>query len=160
MRETWGFAPCSEMCENACDTKAPDCYMGKEGCFVYKANYGKTEDDSFPPSMFKWRPSIHMPKEAARAWLKVTDVRVERLQNITNEQILKEGANTEAIKHYIKQMPQKSEDWIHVAHVIEFQQLWDSTIEKADIDKYGWEADPWVWVIEFERCEKPKGEKT
>ena len=150
VRETWSFEPCSGKCENACNTDAPDFYMGKEGCFVYKADYGKTEDDSFPPSMFKWRSSIHMPKEAARVWLKVTDVRVERLQGINeggarkegfdNDICLWDGAGKSAAKH--------------------FADLWDSTIKKADIDKYGWEANPWVWVIEFERCEKPKGEET
>ena len=101
-----------------------------------------------------WRPSIYMPKEAARIWLKVIDVRVERLKDITDEQILKEGANPEAIEHYIKQMP--AEEWGHAAHVIEFKHLWDSTVKKADLDRYGWDANPWVWVIEFERCEKPE----
>ena len=103
-----------------------------------------------------WKPSIHMPKEAARIWLKVTDVRVERLQDITTEQILREGSNTEAIRHYIKQMLDQTDEWIDAAHKVEFQQLWDSTIKKSDIDRYGWEANPWVWVIEFERCEKPE----
>ncbi len=104
-----------------------------------------------------FHPSIHMPKKAARIWLKVTDVKVELLQDITNEQILKEGANPEAIEHYIKQMPEESEEWIHLAHVIEFKHLWDSNIKKADLDRYGCDANPWVWVIEFERCEKPEG---
>ena len=40
--------------------------IDKEGDYVYRTNYGTTEDDSFPPTMFKWKPSIHMPKEAAR----------------------------------------------------------------------------------------------
>lgn len=93
----------------------------------------------------KWKPSIHMPKEAARIWLKVTDVRVERLQEITSEQICREGVEVE---------------YPHVLNGEEkryaFSRLWDSTIKKSDLDRYGWNASPWVWVIEFERCEKPE----
>lgn len=105
-----------------------------------------------------WRPSIHMPKKAARIWLRVTDVRVERLQDITNEQILKEGANRDAINRFIKQMPEESEEYIRASYMVEWSWLWDSTIKKADIEHYGYDANPWVWVIEFERCEKPEKE--
>lgn len=94
----------------------------------------------------KWKPSIYMPKEAARIWLKVTDVRVERLQEITSEQICREGVEVE---------------YPHVLNGEEkryaFSTLWNNTIKKSDIDRYGWDANPWVWVIEFERCEKPEG---
>lgn len=38
----------------------------------------------------------------------------------------------------------------------QFAWLWESTIKKSDLDRYGWDANPWVWVIEFERCEKPE----
>lgn len=93
-----------------------------------------------------WHPSIHMPKEAARIWLKVTDVRVERLRDITPEQIGREGVEVE---------------YPHVLNGEEkryaFSTLWNSTIKKSDLDSYGWNANPWVWVIEFERCEKPEG---
>lgn len=94
----------------------------------------------------KWKPSIHMPKEAARIWLKVTDVRVERLQDMTSEQISREGVEVE---------------YPHVLNGEEkryaFSTLWNSTIKKSDIDRYGWDANPYVWVISFERCEKPEG---
>lgn len=93
----------------------------------------------------KWKPSIHMPKEAARIWLKVTNVRVERLQEITSEQIGREGVEVE---------------YPHVLNGEEkryaFSTLWNSTVKKSDLDRYGWNANPWVWVIEFERCEKPE----
>lgn len=94
----------------------------------------------------KWKPSIYMPKEAARIWLKVTNVRVERLQDITSEQISREGVEVE---------------YPHVLNGEEkryaFSTLWNSTIKKSSLDRYGWDANPWVWVIEFERCEKPEG---
>lgn len=94
----------------------------------------------------RWHPSIHMPKEAARIWLKVTDVRVERLQNIDGKGCVKEGIEEEPLKHV-------GEDFVKGM----FHDLWDSTIKKSDIDRYGWDVNPYVWVIEFERCEKPKG---
>jgi hypothetical protein len=100
----------------------------------------------------KWKPSIHMPKEAARIWLKVTDVRVERLQEITRLSVQKEGIEVDP-----KECAGKF-DFITELFLL-FQKLWDSTIKKSDLDSYGWDANPYVWVIEFERCEKPKEEK-
>lgn len=94
----------------------------------------------------KWKPSIHMPKEAARIWLKVTDVRVERLQEIDGKEILEEGVNS--LVHpdaFYFDMNQREL----------FERVWNSTIKKSDLDRYGWNANPWVWVIKFERCEKP-----
>lgn len=98
----------------------------------------KADDNDFLKNCTTWRTSIHMPKEAARIWLKVTDVRVERLQEITDEQAEKEGCC----------------DYTSTSNG--FCHLWDSTIKKSDLDCYGWNANPWVWVIEFERCEKPE----
>ena len=90
----------------------------------------------------KWHPSIHMPKGAARIWLKVIDVRIERLQDITETQAQAEGCNSGLLTGPCTARGQ-------------FENLWNSTIKKPDADKYGWSANPWVWVIEFERCEKP-----
>lgn len=107
----------------------------------------------------KWKPSIHMPKEAARIWLKVTDVRVERLQSITIEGAIREGAEGEKCPHTnvgaFGCTDCMDTGWIEPPQV-EFMQIWNSTIKKSDIDRYGWDANPWVWVIEFERCEKPE----
>lgn len=96
---------------------------------------------------YSWakRPSIHMPKEAARIWLKVTDVRVERLQEITAESALTEGADK-----CIHANGTLNEDQT----ITSFIGIWNSTIKKSDLDRYGWDANPYVWVIEFERCEK------
>ena len=102
----------------------------------------------------RWRPSIHMPKEAARIWLKVTDVRVERLLRITEEQAIKEGFEPGSCQHEGAVWGQEDGDeWTAKTAFIA---LWDSTIPKKDLDTYGWYANPWVWVIEFERCEKPQ----
>ena len=94
----------------------------------------------------KWKPSIHTPKEAARIWLKVTDVRVERSQEITIDGIRNEGISSMAVHAGDMEIALK-----------EWKNLWNSTIKKTDLDSYGWDANPWVWVIEFERCEKPEG---
>lgn len=94
----------------------------------------------------KWKHSIHMPKEAARIWLKVTDVRVERSQEITIDGIRNEGISSMAVHAGDMEIALK-----------EWKNLWNSTIKKTDLDSYGWDANPWVWVIEFERCEKPEG---
>jgi len=122
-----------------------------------KKIYGYKTDENNPnnPSEFyetKWHPSIHMPKEAARIFLKVTDIRVERLQDITEEQAIKEG-----IQHFDTKPDEtfgltKKEVWFENPMYC-FKWLWNSTIKKQDIDKYGWNANPWVWVIEFERVE-------
>lgn len=91
-----------------------------------------------------WHPSIHMPKEAARIWIKVTNVRVERLQEMWASDVPKEGI-------YFNK-PTTADEML-----MAFVKLWNSTIKKSDLDRYGWDANPYVWVIEFERCEKPEG---
>ena len=92
----------------------------------------------------RWHPSIHMPKKATRIWIKCTDVRVERLQEITEIGATKEGCVYDV--EYALGNTAKGH----------FKKLWDSTIKKSALDTYGWNASPWVWVIEFERCEKPE----
>jgi hypothetical protein len=117
----------------------------------YEEYYFKTRRSGIAPYGLKWRPSIHMPKEVARIWLKVTDVRVERLQDITDEQAIAEGANYKNGKNV------GIEEKMKRTAIDRFAEIWDSTVKKSDLDHYGWEANPWAWVIEFERCEKPKG---
>ena len=127
VRETWGH-PIS---------------LNSDKQYVFRAD--KISESGFKNDSHIWHPSIHMPKEAARIWLKVTDVRVERLQEIASEQISREGVEVE---------------YPHVLNGEEkryaFSTLWNSTIKKTDLDRYGWDANPFVWVIEFERCEKPE----
>lgn len=124
--------------------KGESCHLAE--FYGYKASIANSEDAHEP-----WKPSIHMPKEAARIFLKVTDVRVERLQNITEEQATREGC--QAGFHEYKGAIWGQEDTDEWTAVEAFGDLWNSTIKKADLDEYGWEANPWVWVIEFERVE-------
>ena len=120
------------------------------GCYWHKAGFT-------PQSIeyVKWKPSIHMPKDAARIFLMVKSVRVERLQDICGRgtpqdhvtNIAREGIQLQAVmENYQKQID-------------DFKQLWNSTIKKTELEQFGWDANPYVWVIEFERCEKPGGKE-
>ena len=86
---------------------------------------------------FKWKPSIHMPKIFSRLKLEITKIRVERLQDIKTEDIIAEGLSTNLREHeacvYLKNK------WIN---------LWEPLNKKRG---YGWDNNPWVWVIEFKR---------
>lgn len=121
VRETWAKIPGAS----------------SKGGFTYKYR-GSAEGDYWDTVKgFKWRPSIHMPKEAARIWLKVTDVRAERLKDIFNDppgkdnQVVREG----------------------FSYGCDFIAGWDETISKKDLKMYGYDANPWVWVIEFKKTE-------
>ena len=103
----------------------------------------KADDNDFH---CQWRPSIHMPKEAARIFLRVTKVRAERLQEITDDDLAKDFDLCEYA------IPAVGSE--HIARIV-----WDSTIKKSDLGKYGWDANPWVWVIEFERISKEEALK-
>ena len=113
----------------------------------------KEEGITLKAEDYKWKPSLHMPKEAARIFLKVNDVRVERLQDITEEQVLAEGTYPSNCRECTGKMGCDLCPDEGYYEIDAFQYLWNSTIKKADLDKYGWEASPWVWVIEFERVE-------
>ncbi|MBQ8107078.1 MAG: hypothetical protein IJ127_29920 [Afipia sp.] len=112
----------------------------KDGCWVNDAASpgGKRWLATKAPD--KWRPSIHMPREAARIFLRVTDVRVERLQEMRAEDSLREGVKLHLEGCLNGEAPLKP-----------FADLWDSTIKSADRGRYGWYANPWVWVVEFKR---------
>ena len=105
--------------------------------------------DSLTDYTGTWHPSIHMPKSAARIFLKVTDVRAERLQDITVDGCKAEGIYDD----YKTTSGEYHKALVEKAYPIVFSELWNSTIKKQDLDKYGWNANPWVWVYEFERVE-------
>lgn len=120
VRETWGH-PIS---------------LNSDKQYVFRAD--KIAESGFKNDSHIWHPSIHMPKKAARIWLNVTNVRVERLQDMTDDDAEAEGC------------------FDYTSTALGFPDVWDSTIKKSNLDSYGWDANPWVWVIELERCEKPK----
>lgn len=105
----------------------------------------------------KWKPSIHMPKKATRIWLKVMNVRVERLQEITDEQAKREGIQYDECPTGFTWKQETDMHNCYTTPIGAMQALWNSTIKKSDLDQHGWDVNPWVWVIEFERCEKPEG---
>ncbi len=131
VRETWApftdYAPCGRIINT----------------YAYKADDEKYfHGISMNVPVTGWHPSIHMPKEAARIFLHVTDVSVERLRDMTVQDSLDEG-----VKLYLSGI-------LDGESVFEpFRRIWDSTIKKIDLPRYGWDANPWVWVIKFERLE-------
>lgn len=130
----------------------------EDGTYIYRADDKLADLPTFnESSKLIYHPSIYMPKEAARIWLKVTDVRVGRLQEMKPVDVIKEGAYPDCwdcLNTYGESGSQCSQcDEV----MMEWEKLWNSTIKKSDLDRYGWDANPWVWVIEFERREKPEG---
>lgn len=106
-----------------------------------------------------WIPSIHMPREAARIFLQVTDIKMERLQDIDCAGALAEGCDGRC------DCPSNGAEGVLSCitkdfSIERFQTVWDATIPKHPNKfkryPYYWNDNPWVWVISFERCEKPK----
>ena len=114
----------------------------------------------------RWHPSIHMPKSAARIWLLVKAVRLERLQNIDEDGVVAEGAESliRGCEHmdYSVVPPEPCfnthacNDCIIDKGYPELfgKMVWDKTVNPDELALYGWEANPYVWVIEFERMTK------
>lgn len=141
-------------------------------------HYRADDNDQWISCDDVWRPSIHMPKEAARLFLRVKNVRVERLQEsffkpgVTVLACQAEGIDIgdqcrECIENYGNPVCIDENDGDDEAECecgilddirTEFADLWDSTIKPADRALYGWAADPWVWVIEFEQITKEDAE--
>lgn len=127
-------------------------HFGSEDWIVYAADEPGTLNGG-PDESVPWRPSIHMPRWASRILLEIVSVRVERLQEITEEDAKAEG------------IPFDGDYWRSVVHPIKgtlkcwptvteaFKQLWDSINAK---NCHGWDENPWVWVVEFKVLD-PKG---
>lgn len=107
---------------------------------VYRADYTGNELRELQEKHYRWHPSIHMPRDAARLFLRVTEVRANKLHDVNYFDCLSEGVPYRQMETDIVQ---------------DFSALWDSTIKPADRPVYGWAANPWVWIIQFERISRP-----
>ncbi len=140
MRETWRTGQGLD--------NLPPRLSGEGSPYQYKADMATIrEDDVTKHSPWgKWRPSIHMPRWACRLFLKVKDIRVERVQDITEEDAEAEGAQE-------MHLDDLGQTW--KTHRRGFQTLWDTINAKRG---YLWDTNPWVWRIEFEVMKdgKPK----
>lgn len=114
--------------------------------YAYKADATPVSEEFRKQLGYKWSPSLHMPREAARIFLRVTDVRVERLQDITEEQAIAEGVR----------IGLGGEPFFSCKDA--FVRLWDSTLpknpNKFKCPENSWTTNPFVWVIEFEKISK------
>lgn len=115
-----------------------------DGTYRYKAAINEDTEKIRKAFGVKWHPSIHMPKEAARIFLKVTDVKVQRLQDITEEGAKSEGASKAFYDNYSYRTLHDTELDNYKDGFIE---IWNYCYKWPQC----WEANPWVWVIEFER---------
>lgn len=99
----------------------------------------------------RWKPSIHMPKKAARIFLRVAEARAERLSDMTLTDFIMEGVTLR---------PEAFNDPENACRQAEkaFRETWDGTVRKPELPRYGWDADPWVWAIEFARIYPEDGE--
>lgn len=118
------------------ETWAPGCMGG----YIYKAGH---EYADRLEELKQWKPSIHMPKDAARIYLKVTDVKVERVADITEEDAIAEGMSNTLV-----------DGAVFISAKGKFHVLWDELNAKRG---YGWELNPWVWAYRFERYENQGG---
>ena len=140
---------CTAPCEAGDILWVRETWQAKRGGgYLYKADTVKSFDLFITPdgrvvNEIPWRPSIHMPREAARIFLRVTGVRVERLREITPQQIDAEGCCEYTYDAKTGKPAPSGLSW--------FKIQWGKTIKPAEQGTYGWEANPWVWVIEFER---------
>ena len=110
-----------------------------------------------------------MPREAARIFLRVSAVSAARLQEIEKEDVLREGVKPKyyaggckcawAFEGCLKEPCTNRDGYIDLCHWMPFSELWDKTMKPADRSAYGWEANPWVWVIEFERISREEAER-
>lgn len=119
-----------------------------ESTFAYKATHKPSDLEEGWDEIIKWRPSIHMPRFASRITLEITDVRVERLNNISPRDVVSEGLiQLPASGRYVRFEGAQYFGLAYRDHKEAFADLWDE-VSKPD---WSFESNPWVWVIEFKR---------
>lgn len=123
-----------------------ECAMGIG--HIYRADDG-AEGELWYCRPDRWRSPVTMPPESARLFLRVKGVRVERLNQITNNNILREGFRSESCNICVHDGGSGCEHCFAILNP--FRKSWDTRNAKRG---YGWDSNPYVWVIEFERIEK------
>lgn len=122
------------------------------GTYAYKANSDSETEEIRKDYIksgrkYQWKPSIYMPKKAARLWLMVEDIRVERVQDITEKDAIAEGIvknNGQFLYSYYIDHNGNSVASYGKSPLIAFETLWESINGKAS-----WDPNPWVWVIQY-----------
>lgn len=120
-----------------------------ESFIGYKANKNAEVLGEFFES--KWKSPACMPKAVARIFLKVNNVRVERLQDITETDARNEGVRDPY--DYFDSLYWRQFSGLD-CEISAFVRFWNATLKKKDLDERSWDANPYVWVIEFEKIEK------
>jgi len=118
--------------------------------FYYAADY--VNNEAWIHTSWKKKPSIHMPKAAARIWLQISDIKIERLKDISEQDAIAEGVEriADGFKNYAKLPKLISTLQCFDTAYVSFLSLWES------INGYeSSELNPWVWVITFKRVAKP-----
>ena len=116
------------------------------GIHAYKADFKEVAAEYVPVP--KWKPSIHMPKSAARIFLKINDVKVERLQSISEEDAQREGVKYDLSLEFNQYLNYEKGIYQCQTAVESFKSLWSEINGEKS-----WSENPFVWVIQFERVE-------
>lgn len=112
----------------------------QDGTVVYRASMVGSPWDAITRRAITWHPSIHMPRWASRITLEITDVHVERVQDIHEEDAIAEGIDPRKLSYLSGERA-----------VTKFSVLWNSIYAA---DGLGWDVNPWVWVVTFKRAEE------
>lgn len=116
--------------------------------YYYKSTHQHERPRNHKAEIIPWTPSIHMPRSASRITLEITKVRVERLQDISEEDAKAEGVTPTGRHTTHRYRANDNEDH---GHRLEYRKLWNSLHGKG-----AWDRNDWVWVIEFRLSQKCK----